>query len=446
MKQLLELENWIDNTISEANTVAPQTIKDRPLPRSQDIQYKANVKFPDRTPEQALQLYVADKIKSSEEMDLAQNKLINAQKKENEKLVRNLKDLSSELNDHERQAQHTDREVSRLKDLSAKLKSAGDVTQQTAQADASNIQNMIKDLEKVQMKPGLDDKKYNELQNKIEQIKSSSNLENSDVENVQKSLALLTAKQEVSREMFNKVMLQLEKTQKDLDEKEVRFQKSTSRNKLQRAEWGTKFADLNKKIQDIENKANATLGDLESSTQQAKEISDKLDSKTKELSLYLPGIKRIVKPEDDETTTSNVYPMRKQVPPKFNIPDFAMNEPGTQQVGEDLRRTPNNAAFVDWVEKYTPYIMSVLHKKYPDTKTEFPDEQSIEAIHEYMPALWAMDEITQATMDDLIDVVHNNLVKQGPIPSQQNLFPKLDEAYENILDRIIGLPEIFKKR
>jgi hypothetical protein len=63
-----------------------------------------------------------------------------------------------------------------------------------------------------------------------------------------------------------------------------------------------------------------------------------------------------------------------------------------------------------------------------------------------MPALWAMDEITQATMDDLIDVVHNNLVKQGPIPSQQNLFPKLDETYENILDRIIGLPEIFKKR
>lgn len=450
MKQLVEFENWIDNTILEANTLgAPiKSIGDRPIPRAQDIQYQASLKYPDRSPDQALQLYVADKMKSSEEMDLAQNKLINAQKRENEKLRRNLQDLSTELTDHERQAKDTDVEVSRLRDLSAKLKPSSELQQQTAKADADKIEAMMREVEKIQNKPGLDDKKFKELQDKVEKINNTSGLENNDIEKVQQSLGLLAQKQEVSGQMFDKVMLQLEKTQKDLDQKEIRFQKSTDRNRAQRAEWGTKFADLNKKIQDIENQATQTLGDLTQSTEQAKELSDKLDRKTKELSLYLPAVKRMALPGEEPQSTDNVIPMtkaQKRPGPKFNIPDFPTDEPKMTAIGEDLRRTDQNAAFVDWVEKYTPYILNALHRKYPDVKQDFNDRQAVEGIHEYMPALWAMDEITQATMDDLLDVVYSNLHSAGPQPMQQDLFPKLDEAYERILDSIIGLPEIFKK-
>ena len=450
MKQLLEFEKWIDTTIQEANTIgAPmKTIGDRPIPRSQDIQYQASLKYPDRSSEQALQLYVADKMKSSEEMDLAQNKLINAQKKENEKLRRSLQNLDTELSDHERQAKQTDVDVARLKDLSSKLKPAGELQQQTIKADTDKVEAMLRNVEELQNKPGVDNEKFKELQDKVEKINNTSGLENADIEKVQQSLNILAQKQQVSGQMFDKVMLQLEKTQKDLEDKEIRFQKSTERNRAQKAEWGTKFADLNKKIQDIESKATQTLGDLTQSTEQAKELSDRLDKKTKELSLYLPVVKRIAQPDTDTSAQDNIIPMAKTAkrqPPKFNVPDFPSDEIERINVAEDLRRTDHNAAFVDWVEKYTPYILNALHRKYPDVREKFNDKQAIEGIYEYMPALWAMDEITQATMDDLLDVVYSNLHSAGPQPMQQDLFPKLDEAYENILDNIIGLPEIFKK-
>jgi len=121
MKELVELESWANRIVTN------EAVQDRPLARNQDIQYQASRKYPDRSPEQALNLYVADKMNDNDSMNLNQNKLINAQKRENEKLSRTVQELGQELHDHERIAQDTGKELDRLKQLSAQLKPAGEI-------------------------------------------------------------------------------------------------------------------------------------------------------------------------------------------------------------------------------------------------------------------------------------------------------------------------------
>ena len=110
MKEVTQFEQWADKII------ANEDIQDRPLARSQDIQYQASREYPDRSPEQALQLYVSKKLADNEKTDVDQTKSINSQKRENEQLRRTVRDLEQELNFYER-------EVDRIKSLTAKLQS-----------------------------------------------------------------------------------------------------------------------------------------------------------------------------------------------------------------------------------------------------------------------------------------------------------------------------------
>ena len=217
MKELQLLESWADSII------ANEAIQDRPLARDQDIQYLASRDYSDRSPEQALQLYVADKLASSEQMDYEQNKLINAQKRENEKLRRSLQDLSQELSDHERVAQDTEQQVQRLKDLSAKLRPAGEIQQAATKASADKVEAMLTDVEKLKTLPGMDEKKYKELVDKVNQIKQGAGDE--EVQKVQMALAVMSQKQQVDDQMFDTIMARLDDTQSKLAAKELRFRK-----------------------------------------------------------------------------------------------------------------------------------------------------------------------------------------------------------------------------
>lgn len=264
MKELKILESWADTIIQEK-------IEDRPLARSQDIQYKASQQFPDRSPEQALQLYVANKMADNDKMNLDQNKLINSQKRENEKLRRSLQDLGQELHDHERTAGDTEREVSRLKQLSARLGPAGQEQQQIAKASADKVQAMLNDLDNLKNKPGIDEKKFKELSDKVEQLKSKP-IDNVEVEKIQMALAVMNKQKSVDDELFNKVMQRLEKTEQELSDKEQRFQQSLSRNAEKIGGWGNKFKDLDKKIKDIEGTTEIVFNDLADKQNQAEEM------------------------------------------------------------------------------------------------------------------------------------------------------------------------------
>ncbi len=277
MKELKLLTEWADNITNEATRLGQPTkgIGDRPIARSQDIMYQAQRKYPDRSPEQALSLFINDKMQDNEKMDYEQNKIINAQKQENEKLRRSLSDLSNELHDHERTAQQTDQEVNRLKDLSAKLKPAGELTKQVAQATNQQIEKMLKDVDDLRMKPGMTPEKQKELEDKINSIKSGG-LTSDEVKNINNSIEFLSVKQEIDDEMFNKVMGKLEDTQSKLASKEKRFQKSIRGNAEKIQQWGNKFSELDKKFNDIESKANQKLAQIDKASQEADETLDRI--------------------------------------------------------------------------------------------------------------------------------------------------------------------------
>jgi hypothetical protein len=56
------------------------------LPIDKDLLYKARQKYPQYSGEQALTLYIADEMKEKDKTDSNQNRLIDTQKRENERL------------------------------------------------------------------------------------------------------------------------------------------------------------------------------------------------------------------------------------------------------------------------------------------------------------------------------------------------------------------------
>ncbi len=287
MKELIELEQWASKII------ANEAVQDRPLSRSQDIQYQASREFPDRSPEQALQLYVSNKIADNEKMDFEQNKLINAQKRENEKLRRNLSDLANELSNHERTAMDTEREVQRLRDLSAKLKPAGELQQNLIKVSQEQVQKMLSDLDALRTKPGMDPEKFNELKTQIEKAKDGKS-SGKEVKELQKMLNTLNQKQEVDDELFATLSSKLQSIEQmgrekigsletDLQKKEDRFRKSLAKNAQKIQQWGNKYAEIDQKINQAEDNAKTLLTNIE-------EISDDASEKINRLTQLLAKI------------------------------------------------------------------------------------------------------------------------------------------------------------
>lgn len=269
MKEVKLLTEWADSVLEfKAPKQSPRMgtpmsgNADRPLPRKIDVAYKAQRAYPELSPEQALSLYMSDELEKNDQMNLEQNKVINAQKRENQKLSRSLDELGKELHDHETQAARTDQEVARLRDLSAKLRPAGEVQQMAAKASADKVQGMLNDLEALQNKPGIDDTKYRELVDKVNKIKSGP-VDNKEVEKVQAALASLGQRQNVDDQLFDKVMGRLEQTESELQKKEQRFQKSIRKNAEKIGSWGNKFGDLDSKVSKIENRAKEVLANVE---------------------------------------------------------------------------------------------------------------------------------------------------------------------------------------
>jgi predicted nucleic acid-binding Zn-ribbon protein len=302
MKEIKILEGWADNITNEARLGTPvKTIGDRPLPRPQDVQYKASRMFPDRSPEQALQLYVSKELEDNTKTDLEQNKMINIQKRENQKLKRSLQDLATELSDHEKDAANTEQEVQRLRDLSSKLKPASDIQRDTIKAGQHQLQQMVSDLEALKTKPGFDQTQYKELQNEIEKAKSGQfNKEQLTV--LQKSLTDLASKQSVDNEMFKNLTQKLQSIEtlsqqkvsgleSELDKKEKRFKKSLEKNAQKIASWGNRYSDIEKKIEKAEANANQVVQQLDQSN---KEAQDQIDALSRLMTQFNPSSKQNV--------------------------------------------------------------------------------------------------------------------------------------------------------
>lgn len=485
MKEIKLLESWADKII------ANEAVQDRPLPLSQDIMHQASTRYPDRSPEQALQLFVADKLQSSEKMDFEQNKLINSQKRENEKLRRSLQDLNQELTDHEKQAMDTGREVERLKDLSAKLRPAGEIQQAAAKASADKVQAMINDVEKLKGKPGIDDKKYKELVDKVNNIKANAG--NEEVEKVQVALTMLSQRQDIDDKLFNTVMTRLDDTQQKLDSKEARFRKYIAKKGEEFGAQSKTHGEELKKYSEIVNKYKDDVENfrtyMDSAKQEVAQTKAEVDAlkqdaevKMQEIDFLSPMLKKAAmqsgsgKPKADVNfdadrdfkqamsaaspqASANAKTATKRK--KKDLTDLekssemqrhyasaaqtAQQKPeepfGQQDLTEDLRQY-DDSEFLDWATKNMPVIIRMFYNRYPELETKYDSEETKEIIADYLPYLYQYDEIEMPLMNKFLDFIKNKLRVESGRQVQRSLFSGLSEAYEAELDKIIGLDYI----
>lgn len=483
MKEIKLLESWANKVIANEAT------QDRPLGRDQDIQYQASRKFPDRSPEQALQMFVADKLQSSEKMDFEQNKLINSQKRENEKLRRSLGDLGQELTDHERQAAQTDQEVARLKDLSSKLKPAGEMQQQLAKASSDKVQAMLSDVEKLKGKPGIDEKKYQELASKVNSIKSNAG--DDEVEKVQQALGALSQRQDIDDKLFNQVMNRLDDTQSSLDAKEARFRKyiskkgeeMSSQNKSHGEEMKKYSEIVNKYKDDIENfrtYMDASRQEVANTKAEVDALKQDAEDRMQEIDFLSPMLKKAAvqsgggkqkpdiaqdfrqamsaaSPEASPATKAATVSKKKkkdltdlekssEVQRSFGMAAQAAQPDkndqkfpfGQQDLTEDLRQY-DDPEFLDWATKNMPVIIRMFFNRYSELEVKYEPEQVQEVIADYLPYLYQYDEIDIETMNKFLDFIKNKLRKEAGRQVQRSLFNSLAETYEAQLDQIIGL-------
>jgi chromosome segregation ATPase len=441
-------------------------------------------------------MFVADKLQSSEKMDFEQNKLINSQKRENEKLRRSLQDLNQELVDHERQAARTDQEVERLKDLSSKLKPAGEIQQQAAKASADKVEAMLNDVEKLKGKPGIDDKKYKDLVDRVNSIKSNAG--NEEVEKVQQLIATLGQRQDIDDKLFNQVMTRLDSTQASLDAKEARFRKYIAKKGGEISSQTKSHGEEMKKYSEIINKYKDDIENFRSYMQTAKDevsqnraevdaLKQDAELRMQEMDLMAPMLRKAAtqrtggKPKSDinldaerdfkqamsaaspdaptkvktsapkrakkdltdlekSSEIQRSYGMAAQSQPKLD------DNPFTQQdLTEDLRQY-DDPEFLDWATKNMPVILRMFFNRYPELETKHGPEQVQEIVADYLPYLYQYDEIEMTTMNKFLDFIKNKLRAEAGRPVQRSLFNGLTEAYEAELDKIIGLDYIKTKK
>ena len=237
-----------------------------PLPIDRDLLYKARQKYPQYSGEQALTLYIADEMTEKDKVDSNQNKLIDTQKRENDRLRGAVQSLGQELQDFEQQSQETDREVERLKQLSSTLTTGGTETKRKAKLSADDLEKLQVDLETLKTKPGMDPNKFQQLEQQIKLMASNPSVSNADLAKINSLVDTLNKQKVIGDELYSKVENQLAVTQQDLDKKEGRFSKYIEKKKgeigsIQKQHSGEikKYSDIVKKYQISHAKLNQLI-------------------------------------------------------------------------------------------------------------------------------------------------------------------------------------------
>ena len=305
----------------------------------QDLLYKAKQKYPQYSGEQALTLYIADEMKEKDKTDSNQNRLIDTQKRENERLrsvVDNLgQTVEQEIQQVAQQAEINDNEISRIKQLTGTLSQGGTDTQRKAKLSSDDLEKLQKELKQLKTKPGMDSEKFNQLKKQIETMVSNPSIDDKEIQKINSLVNTLTQQRQVGDTLYKKIEDQLRKTQSDLDKKEGRFSKYIEKKKgeignIQQQNAGEikKYSDIVKSYQqDIEkfnsqvqklnkdrefiNNEKQIMVDLRGEVQQNAEIiqqnADNINKDAKEAEVLLKAIKQLytknVKDIDDTPST-----------------------------------------------------------------------------------------------------------------------------------------------
>ena len=345
----------ISSLLREAENPNQGTVNQLPVDR--DLIYRAKNKYPGYSSEQAMILLISDEMKNQEKTDSVQNRLIDTQKRENERLRGAVDSLGQELQDFEQQSQETDREVERLKQLSSTLTTGGTDTKRKAKVSADDLEKLQADLETLKTKPGMDPKKFQQLEQQIKLMASNPSVGNADIAKINSLLNTLNKQKTIGDDLYKKVEDQLVATQQELDKKENRFKGYIDKKKgevdvIQKShaqeiqkyagivqgyqkdieKFNTEVQKLNKDREFINNEKQIILdlrGEVQQNAQTIQQNADSINKDAKEAEVLLKAIKLLysknIKDVDDtekNITSPDQEPVIPAEEPKDNVVQF----------------------------------------------------------------------------------------------------------------------------
>jgi len=312
------------------------------LPRNQNPMIDATQAYPTLKPAAALLRYQTDQMAEKDKVDSNQNKLIDTQRRENERLrdeVDNLgKTVEQEIQQVAQQAEINDNEISRIKQLTGTLSQGGTDTQRKAKLSSDDLEKLQKELEQLKTKPGMDSEKFNQLKKQIETMVSNPSIDDKELSKINSLVNTLTQQRQVGDTLYKKIEDQLRKTQSDLDKKEGRFSKYIEKKKgeigsIQQQNAGEikKYSDIVKSYQQDIEKFNSQVqqlnkdrefinnekqimidlrGEVQQNAETIQQNADNINKDAKEAEVLLKAIKQLytknVKDIDDTPNIKDI--------------------------------------------------------------------------------------------------------------------------------------------
>lgn len=423
------------------------------LSLDKDLIQKAMLKYPGYNSQQALTLYMADTMAQQQQTDAVQNNLISKQQSA-------LKSIGQELNDYEAQAQETDREVERLKQLSGTLTTGGAGRQQKAKISADELEKLQKDLELLKSKPGMDSEKFKKLEAQIKELVENPAAEDKDINRLQSLIANIQQKQSIGDEQYNTLEKQLNNTQAELEAKERRFKKSLAKNK-------TQFEKNATALKNFEQEISATTANIKNDAEEARKVLNIIKQ------LYNVA-KDNVDPDAQaagelaQATVANAQARAQQQQYAPMDPDL-LNQYNGKRVNvqaesvhlSEYDKSPpkiykdwGDPNFNKWMADHLMILINLFKGRYSNELSRkqptYGDGQISYDIQEeawYLKKIFDGDDpiLTKEKMDAYLDLVKMTLFSQPVEISQQDDLPlreNLHKTYERMLDNLIGLPYI----
>jgi chromosome segregation ATPase len=379
-------------------------------------------------------------------MDLAQNKLINRVKRENDKLTRTVQELGKELHDFENQSQKTDQEVARLKDLSSKLKPAGELQQQAVKASQEEVQKMLHDLDSLKNKPGIDPQKFNELRKEIEKVKTNAGSEK-HIQELSTILTTLKDKPQVDSDYFEKITKRLQNIEqhdatlrKDLEnklaKKEERFKHYVSTTGKGMSDYSKKFKDMQSKLGDMEDRATDIMIGMHQSEERLKNQAADANEQIAKLATMMS--KMSMKPtqpkhslasqlantqnQDDQAEVHQAMAGPSENEPQYGLKDmdklqnrFNKRPLRNVKMAEQIEMMGDEDDFMD-KELLTQLVRRYQHF-YPRDLSKWSRNQLIKVITDYIGKLLLLSQNEEPTVqeaDQYLRFCHDILRKYPP--------------------------------
>jgi len=437
------------------------------LSLDQDLMQRAKLKFPGYDSQQALSLYMADKLQQQQKIDASQNNLINAQRNA-------IQTLQGELDAN-------DDEIERIKQLTAKVTAGGADTRARAKVSGDELEKLQKQLEELKSKPGMDSAKYKEIEQQIISLANNAGTENSDVRELQKLIDTIQKDAKVDYDEVLKKLALKEKEVQDkedeLDSTEDHFKNYKERVDIYKNQAGEdvkRYADIVKGYEDKINDFGNKINNVEKAVQQEKDITLNLragaqedaqkvanmkDQIEKQLNLInkMTGINSQAQNDPTMQEPSGTGPALDNLNSLYKGKEVERNitKGAEQMVGRKLAeeapqnkfkplQTYKNPNYNKWITENLSKLINLFKNTYwrelEQPKTTYTDRQIHYIIEKYTPLLYNLGDehtpLTKEQIENWLEVVKDLLWDQ-PVEKQLELFSES-------LNRILQLSSIKK--